>query len=85
MEQDQLGKWSNQSENIGTENAGLFALSWTLTETPLRDLPIEASAAYANNRLDDFLNANSDLNMPNIVYIDFINYSLGALIVKKNT
>jgi hypothetical protein len=85
MEQDQLNKWSNQSKNIGTANAGLFALSWTLTETPIIDLPIEDSAAYANNRLADFLNAHSNLNMPNIVYIDFINYSLGALIVEKNT
>ena len=87
MEEDQLDKWYN----IGLHNDKdqMFLLSWTLTLNALSILTgdIETNAKSANTLLPSVLHGwirNMGREVPNIVYIDYIDKRLGAVIVQYN-
>ena len=82
-----IDKWYNIGLHDDKEQ--MFLLSWTFTLNPITAFTqsIEDNAKKANALLPAVLQGwidNMGRNQPNIVYIDFIDKTLGAVIVQYN-
>jgi 1-phosphatidylinositol phosphodiesterase len=85
MYADQINKWTKYG-GLGMDY--LFLLSWTLTPTPAVGSSVEELAAIANPRLPavlfDQIIAKKISNIPNIVYVDFLNDAVAQSIIMYN-